>query len=334
MSIYVENLCKRFEYYKKEEGLKGSFKNIFRRKKLIKHAVDGISFSVPQGEILALLGPNGAGKTTTLKMLSGILYPTSGTAQVAGFTPWERKTAFKKQFAIVMGQKNQLWPDLPARETFRLNQYMYEIPDKDFKKNLAELTELLSAEQVLDVQVRRLSLGERMKMELIASLLHRPSVLFLDEPTIGLDIIAQKKIREFIRSYNEQTKTTIILTSHSMQDIEALSRRAIIINNGKAVYDGSLENIRNALGQKKILKIKTAQEVPLERIAAYGTVRKNEDGCIILEAPKQSLKRISAELLEAFDLEDFTVEDLPLEESIEVFFTTGRRDETAGYSAV
>ena len=169
-----------------------------------------------------------------------------------------------------------------------------------------------------------------MKMELIASLLHRPSVLFLDEPTIGLDIIAQKKIREFIRSYNEQTKTTIILTSHSMQDIEALSRRAIIINNGKAVYDGSLENIRNALGQKKILKIKTAQAVPLERLAAYGTVRKNEDGCITLEAPKESLKRISIELFEAFDLEDFTVEDLPLEESIEVFFTTGRRDGSAG----
>jgi len=326
MSIQVENLCKQFEYYKKEEGLKGSVKNMFRRQKLIKKAVDNVSFSVPQGEILALLGPNGAGKTTTLKMLSGILYPTSGTALVAGFVPWERKRAFKKQFAIVMGQKNQLWPDLPARETFRLNQYMYEIPEKEFQKTLGELAELLSAEKVLDVQVRRLSLGERMKMELIASLLHRPAILFLDEPTIGLDIIAQKKIRDCIRSYNEQTKTTVILTSHSMQDIEALSHRALIINNGKTVYDGSIERIRSAFTQKKILKIKTA--VPLEESALtrYGAVRKIEDGCITLEVAKDSLKSVSAALFTAFEFEDFTVEDIPLEESIEAFFTdTGER---------
>ena len=198
--IRVDNLSKSFSYYKKEIGLKSSFKNLLHREKLTRDAVRGISFELQEGEIVGFLGPNGAGKTTSLKMLSGILFPTGGTASVMGYVPWERKKEFKKSFSIVMGQKSQLWWDLPANESLHLNKYIYEIPDRDYSRTLEELSELLDVKDLLKVQVRRLSLGERMKMELIASLIHKPKVMFLDEPTIGLDIVSQKRIREFIRS--------------------------------------------------------------------------------------------------------------------------------------
>jgi ABC-type uncharacterized transport system, ATPase component len=256
MVIAVKDLAKSFDYYKKETGLRNSVKNLFHREKLVKQAVKGITFEIAEGEIVGFLGPNGAGKTTSLKMLSGILYPTSGSASVLGYTPWERKKVFKKQFSIVMGQKGQLWWDLPASESLLLNKYIYEINDKDFYNTLEELSELLGVRDLMNVQVRRLSLGERMKMELIASLIHRPKVLFLGEPTIGLDIISQKKIRDFLKYFNQQTKTTVILTSHYMNDIEDLCKRVIIINEGALVFDGELKKVNDLFNQKKLITLK------------------------------------------------------------------------------
>ncbi|MDR2559943.1 MAG: ATP-binding cassette domain-containing protein [Oscillospiraceae bacterium] len=241
--IKVENLKKHYDYYQKEQGLKNSLRNVIKRKKLKKEAVNGINFNIEAGEIVGFIGPNGAGKTTTLKMLSGILFPTSGTATVGGFTPWERKKAFKMGFSIVMGQKTQLNWDLPAIETFNLNKCIYEVDDAVYKKTVGELVELLGVEPLMKTQVRRLSLGERMKMELIAALVHRPKIIFLDEPTIGLDFVSQKTIREFIRHYNEETGATILLTSHYVGDIESLCKRAIVINEGLLAYDGNLSDI-------------------------------------------------------------------------------------------
>jgi len=241
--IKVENLKKYYDYYQKDQGLTNSLKNIFKRKKLIKEAVNGISFNVDAGEIVGFIGPNGAGKTTTLKMLSGILFPTSGAATVGGYVPWERKKQFKMGFSIVMGQKTQLNWDLPAIESFNLNKCIYEVSDADYKRTYEELTTILDVEPLLKTQVRRLSLGERMKMELIAALIHRPKIIFLDEPTIGLDFVSQKTIREFIKRYNEQTGATILLTSHYMNDIESLCKRAVIINDGHIIYDGNLSEI-------------------------------------------------------------------------------------------
>ena len=213
-TIDVQHLSKTYQYYRKEPGFLGSLKSFVSRKTLEAHAVEGISFSIEQGELVGFLGPNGAGKTTTLKMLSGILYPTSGEVHVLGHIPSKREKAYQKQFALVMGQKNQLIADLPAIETFILNKEIYEIPQKIFKKTLGELTELFDLKDFLDIQVRKLSLGQRMKCELVAALLHHPRVLFLDEPTIGLDVMAQKNIRDLIQSYNQEHQTTILLTSH------------------------------------------------------------------------------------------------------------------------
>ena len=233
--IRVEHLKKEFEYYKKGTGLQGSLHNLFHREMLKKEAVKDISFSVERGEMIGLLGPNGAGKTTTLKMLSGILFPTAGEVEIDGYIPWERKNAFKRRFSIVMGQKNQLWWDLPASDSFYLNKCIFDVPDGEYRRTVEELSELLDVKDLMNVQVRRLSLGERMKMEILAALIHRPDILFLDEPTIGLDILSQQKIRDFLKTYNEQTKTTVILTSHYMRDIEELCRRAVIINQGQLV---------------------------------------------------------------------------------------------------
>ncbi len=220
--ITVDHLRKEFQYYKKAAGIQGSLHNIFHREVLTKEAVRDISFSVSKGEMVGFLGPNGAGKTTTLKMLSGILYPTAGKIEVDGFIPWERNEDFKRRISVVMGQKNQLWWDLPASDSFYLNKCIYGVGDADYRNVVEELSELLDVRQLLNVQVRRLSLGERMKMEILAALIHRPVILFLDEPTIGLDILSQQKIREFLKTYNEQWKTTVIITSHYLADIEAL----------------------------------------------------------------------------------------------------------------
>lgn len=265
--ITVKDLTKTFTYSVKEKGLRGSLHNLFARPTLQKTAVNGVSFSIEKGEAVGLLGPNGAGKTTTLKMLSGILYPTAGTATVAGFVPWERRRDYQRRFAIVMGQKTQLWPDLPALDTFELNRRIYDLDPREYQRTLDELTDLLGVGSLLQVQVRRLSLGERMKMELIAALLHRPELLYLDEPTIGLDILSQRSIRDFLRHYNRQTRTTILLTSHYTADIEAICPRSIIINHGSVVFDGPLGEVSEVFGHKKLVSIKAGRDLTAGELA-------------------------------------------------------------------
>lgn len=316
MVIKVNRLSKSFEYYKKELGLRNSIRNLFYREKLIKEAVKEISFEIEEGEMVGFLGPNGAGKTTTLKMLSGILHPTAGEARVLGFTPWERKKAFKMQFAIVMGQKNQLWWDLPANESLYLNKCIYELDDRQYQETLGELTELLDVKDLLNVQVRRLSLGERMKMELIAALIHRPRLIFLDEPTIGLDILSQMKIREFFRYYNQEKKATVVLTSHYMQDIEGLCKRVIIINEGQLVYDGDLHRVNDAFAQTKLIKLQLAAPVQMDELEAFGRVKSHDAFTVTLEVPRAEVKERSKAILDRLPVSDFNIEDIPVEEGI------------------
>ncbi len=320
MVIDVERLSKSFDYYKKELGLKNSFRNLFFRERLTKEAVRGISFQIEAGEMVGFLGPNGAGKTTTLKMLSGILHPTSGRATVLGFTPWERRKAFKMQFAIVMGQKNQLWWDLPANESLYLNKCIYEVDDRAYQATLAELTELLDVKDLLNVQVRRLSLGERMKMELIAALIHRPRLVFLDEPTIGLDIISQKKIREFFKYYNQENKATVILTSHYMQDVEDLCRRVIIINQGQLVYDGDLHRVNEVFAQSKLIKLQLSEPVSAADLALFGKIKEHGPFSATLEIPRAEVKECSKAILDRLPVVDFNIEDVPVEEGIALLY--------------
>lgn len=318
--ITVKHLRKEYTYYKKATGIKGSLHNLFHRESLVKEAVSDISFSVEKGEMIGFLGPNGAGKTTTLKMLSGILYPTGGWAEVDGFVPWERKNEFKRRISIVMGQKNQLWWDLPASDSFYLNKCIFGVDDGAYRDVITELSELLDVKELLNVQVRRLSLGERMKMEILAALIHRPQILFLDEPTIGLDIISQKKIREFLKIYNQQRKTTIMITSHYMADIEALCDRTVIINQGHLVYDGKLENINELLGKRKLLSVKTSALVGAETWETFGTVREVNAAGAVLEVPQEKVKAVLAAVLSELPVEDFTVTEIPIEESIACFY--------------
>jgi ABC-2 type transport system ATP-binding protein len=328
--ITVDRLSKSFDYYKKELGLKSSFKNLFYREKLTKEAVRQISFCIEPGEMVGFLGPNGAGKTTTLKMLSGILHPASGDARVLGYTPWERKKAFKMQFAIVMGQKAQLWWDLPANESLYLNKTIYEIDDRTYRSTLAELTELLDVKDLLSVQVRRLSLGERMKMELIAALIHKPQLIFLDEPTIGLDIISQKKIRQFLRYYNQEKHATVILTSHYMQDIEDLCRRAIIINQGRLVFDGELARVNDLFAGSKIIRLQLSETVTASDLSAFGTLKEHGEFSATLEVPRADLKPRSQAILDRLPVVDFTIEDIPIEEGIALLY---QRQESAPQAA-
>ncbi|ODM13273.1 multidrug ABC transporter ATP-binding protein [Eisenbergiella tayi] len=318
--IRVEHLKKEFEYYKKGTGLQGSLHNLFHREMLKKEAVKDISFSVERGEMIGLLGPNGAGKTTTLKMLSGILFPTAGEVEIDGYIPWERKNAFKRRFSIVMGQKNQLWWDLPASDSFYLNKCIFDVPDGEYRRTVEELSELLDVKDLMNVQVRRLSLGERMKMEILAALIHRPDILFLDEPTIGLDILSQQKIRDFLKTYNEQTKTTVILTSHYMRDIEELCRRAVIINQGQLVFDGTLADINHRMGDRKLLSLKSIEPVLREHLSLFGRVREYHGREAVLEVPKGKIKETASAILSLLPVEDFTVTEIPLEESISLFF--------------
>ena len=317
--IKVENLKKDFVYYQKERGMIGTVRNMFHREKLIKSAVNDVSFSIEKGEIRGLLGPNGAGKTTTLKILAGILYPTSGNVSVDGYIPWERKNQFKRRFAIVMGQKNQLWWDLPASDSFYLNKCIYDVDDKEYDRTLSQLTELLDVREQLKVQVRRLSLGERMKMEIIASLIHKPDILFLDEPTIGLDILSQRKIREFLKYY-KQTKTTVILTSHYMQDIEELCKEVVIINTGKVVFDGALSDVNQVIGNKKLISIKLSAKVLEEELSAYGTIREHSDYEAVLETERERVNECASYLLRELPVVDFNVTDVPIEEGIALFY--------------
>src|SRR5437868_9033627 len=253
--IEAQDLTKIYRVNQKREGLLGAVRALYRRESKEVRAVDGISFTIEPGEVVAFLGPNGAGKTTTLKMLSGIIYPSGGSARVLDFVPWERADAFRRRFALVMGQKNQLWWDLPAADSFQLHREIYSLPTDQFTQTLGELTELFGVKDLTRQPVRELSLGERMKMELIAALLHQPQLLLLDEPTIGLDVIAQVTIQKCLRDCNAHRGVTMLLTSHYMRDVEALCSRVLVITHGKLVYDGPLAGITEQFGQSKLVKL-------------------------------------------------------------------------------
>ena len=319
--IEVENLVKSYRVYRKREGLIDSVRGLFHREFRTVEAVRGIDLTVEQGEFVAFLGPNGAGKTTTLKLLSGVINPTSGMARVMGHVPWERTNAYRRRFALVMGQKNQLWWDLPAQESYRLHQQIYGIETDEFRRSLDELTELLSVRDLLGQPVRELSLGERMKMELIAALLHSPDVLFLDEPTIGLDVIAQHRIQQFLRYYQEKRKITILLTSHYMKDIAALCRRVVIIAGGQIKYDGSLSGVIDKFSGSKVVTLQFAAGDEPQTLADLGEVLDTNWPKARLKIPRADVPTRLAAALRDFRLEDVAVEDPPLEDVIADLFS-------------
>jgi len=319
--IEVSQLRKFYSVFKKEPGVWGSLRSVFKRRYEEVRAVDDISFNIEEGELVGFIGPNGAGKTTTLKCLSGLLYPDSGFVSVLGFQPWKRQPEFQKQFALVMGQKNQLWWDLPPMETFLLNKEIYEVPNEQFKKTLDELVELLEVEDILKIQVRKLSLGQRMKCELIAALLHSPKVLFLDEPTIGLDVIMQKKIRDFIKEYNKRFKATIILTSHYMGDVKELCQRVMIIDKGQLVFDGELEKIVKKYAEHKLISVVLSEKVEMKRLREIGEVKEFNYPHVDFEVKKQQTSQLAGKILEELPVADLNIEEPPIEEIIRDLFT-------------
>lgn len=314
--IEVDRLSRNFTYYEKAEGLSGSFKNLFARKTMVKKAVAEVSFEIDEGETVGFLGPNGAGKTTTLKMLSGIMHPSSGEARVMGFVPWQRKKDFRRQISIVMGQRSQLWPDLPALESFDLNRAIYEIDHKEYRTTLDELVSLFGIAEQLPVQVRRLSLGERMKMEIIAALLHRPRVLFLDEPTIGLDLISQGAIRDLLKALKGRFGTTVMLTSHYLSDIEDLCERIILINHGESVYDGPLSGVNETLANRKTVRLIFSEELAEARLSAIPGFRSHDTNSAVFDVDRSEVRAFSRRMLDELPVIDLTIEDVPLEEGI------------------
>ncbi|MCB9813029.1 MAG: ATP-binding cassette domain-containing protein [Pseudomonadales bacterium] len=318
--IKIENLKKYFKVYKKEPGLIGSIKSLWKRKYETVKAVDDISFEITQGEIVGFIGQNGAGKTTTLKMLSGLLYPTAGKIDVLGFRPWDRKPAFQKQFSLVMGQKNQLWWDLPAIESFYLNKAIYEIPDKEFDITLEKLATILDVKDILQIQVRKLSLGQRMKCEIIAALLHSPKVLFLDEPTIGLDVVMQKILRDFIKIYNKEFGATIILTSHYMGDVKELCERVIIIDKGSKIFDGKLDDIINKYARNKILSFTLGNGTSENDLKEYGEIKSFENQRATLIVPRIQATQIASKILNKFKIIDLNIEEASIEAVIREIF--------------
>lgn len=325
--IEIENLSKSYRVYQKREGLAASVRGLFHREYREVHAVREINLSVEEGEFVAFLGPNGAGKTTTLKLLSGVINPNSGSARVMGHIPWDRENEYRRKFALVMGQKNQLWWDLPAQESFRLNQHIYGVPLQEFERTRDELTEMLDVTRLLGQPVRELSLGERMKMELIAALLHKPEVLFLDEPTIGLDVVAQHKIQHFLKNYQQDRKNTILLTSHYMKDIEALCKRVVIIANGAIYHDGSLEDIVDKFSGDKIVTLHLSED------RAVDSLQNSLPNVIEIDAPKVTFRverdqvgKVLSGILSVHAVDDIVVEDPPLEEVISNVFSEAEKD--------
>jgi len=327
--IEVDGLTRVFRTYRKQPGFWGGVRGLFHREYEETAAAKDISFRIGEGEFVGFLGPNGAGKTTTLKMLSGLIFPTSGSARVAGYDPTRRENAYRRIFALVLGQKNQLWWDLPAIESFNLLRAIYALPAAQYQETLDELVALLGVGPKLNVMVRELSLGERMKMELIAALLHRPRVLFLDEPTIGLDVVSQKNVRQFLRDYNRRHRVTILLTSHYMADIQELCERVIVIHRGRKIYDGALDRLENAGGaRRKNITFLPAVSGGAERAFpadwrsrhALATTR-SDDGKFTLQVPVESVVAVSQEILGTGPVADITIEDIPLEDVIAELFS-------------
>lgn len=318
-AIEASGLTKIYRTYRKESGLWASVKGLVRRKHEETRAADNISFTIEEGELVGFLGPNGAGKTTVLKMLSGLLNPTSGEARVLGFVPWERRDEMKRQFSLLMGQKNALWWDLPAQESLELNRAIYGIDRARFKKVVGGLSELLEVTDKMNVMVRELSLGERMKMELISALIHEPRVLFLDEPTIGLDVVSQQRVREFLRQYNSQNRIVTMLTSHYMQDIEELCDRVIVIDHGKIFFDGPLSDIIDRFSGHKIISL-TFDEKQERDFARFGEVVEQTPASVQLKVPRANVTDVARQLLSACSVSDINVQELPVEDVIRQLF--------------
>src|SRR5436190_13439767 len=321
-AIDVSGLTKAFRTYKKQPGFAGAIKGLFRRTYEQTLAVKDVSFRIEPGELVGFLGPNGAGKTTTLKMLAGLLYPTSGSAQVLGYVPWKRDDGYRRQFALLLGQKNQLWWDLPARESFELNARIYGIANADLERIVAEMSELLAVRDKLNVSVRELSLGERTKMELIASLLHQPKVLFLDEPTIGLDVVSQKSVREFLRKHNSKYRTTILLTSHYMTDIQELCKRVVIIDHGTIFFDGSLSEVVDRFADSKLVTIRCEGAAPCAttELNKYGEVADQGPAGIQIKVKRERVISVCKALLDELPVTDIDIQEVPIEEVIRRIF--------------
>lgn len=320
-AIRIEQLQKVFIVPEREAGLRAATRSLFRRRNREVKAVDQISFDVYPGEVVGFLGPNGAGKTTTLKMLSGLLYPTGGQASVLGHEPSRREKAFLRQITLVMGQRNQLAWDIPAMDSYELSRAIYQIPHQQFSQSVDEMVELLELKDIINKPVRNLSLGERMKAEIAGALLHRPQVLFLDEPTIGLDVTMQRRIRTFVAEYNQRHGATVLLTSHYMADVVALCRRVIVIHHGRILYDGDLSGLVDKFSAQKTIVL-TLPDSSLD-LSAYGAVIARDADRVTLEVPKAETSRITARLLTDLPISDLTVEDPPIEEVIEDVFAQG-----------
>ena len=325
--IEVNHVSKSFNIVRKEEGFAGSLKSLFVRKHESITAVKDISFYVNEGEFVGFIGPNGAGKTTTIKMLSGIIYPSQGSIRVMNFIPQQLKKEFKMNFSVIMGQKNQLWWDIPAIDSFLLYKEIYQIPEKKFRNNVSELSELLQVSHVLNVPIRNLSLGERMKLEIIGALLHEPKLLFLDEPTIGLDVFSRRKIRDFLKAINKESKITIILTSHYIEDIKALCSRIIGIHKGKIIYDGPFESISQELFDSKMVTVTfegTMSELDLEQ---YGQLLESNNNKLTLLIKKDMLNEFGKDMFTNRSIIDMNIEDIPVDEVFEKLFDTRERAE-------
>ena len=320
-TVHVENLKKEFVTFQREAGFWNAVKSLVSRKYETKEAVRGISFDIKEGEIVGFVGPNGAGKSTTIKALAGVLYPTSGTVNVLGFVPWKERTKYVKHIGVVLGQKTQMAWDLPPVDTFYLNRDLYDIDKQEFETRLASMVALLGVERVIKTPVHTLSLGERMRCELIASLLHKPKLVFLDEPSIGLDVIAKEKLREFILEINRTEKTTFIITSHDMQDIERLCKRLIIINHGVLIYDGSLERIKKEYITHKHIEVQTTEKI--KPIQLRGCTVLEQEGLKVkleVDVTKQKVQRVIDHVLKKYTLVDILVSDPPIEEIIKQMF--------------
>jgi ABC-2 type transport system ATP-binding protein len=327
-AVHVSQLRKTFEVPVRDAGLRAAAKSVVRRQTREVAAVDGVSFEIPPGEVVGFLGPNGAGKTTTLKMLSGLLYPTSGEALVLGHVPSRRESAFLRRITMVMGNRNQLQWDLPALDSYELIRAIYRLPREDFTRTRDELIDLLDLGPLVTKPVRQLSLGERMKAETCGALLHRPAVLFLDEPTIGLDVTAQKRIRSFVAEYNARTGATVLLTSHYMADVQALCRRVIVIHHGRILYDGALAALGERFSATKTIEVTLgdgqAATGTQPDLTAYGEVigYEPDEGKTRLRVPRADAPRVTTRLLQDLPVADLTIEDPPIEDVIEQFFTS------------
>jgi ABC-2 type transport system ATP-binding protein len=329
--IEALGLTKTYRVQQKRQGLWHALKSLVRREMKEVRAVVEVSFVIEPGEIVAFLGPNGAGKTTTLKMLSGLIYPTSGMARVLDFVPWERHDAFRRQFALVMGQKNQLWWDLPAADSFQLHREIYSLPGAQFQRTLGELTELFGVKELTRQPVRELSLGERMKMELIAALLHQPRLLLLDEPTIGLDVVAQVTIQKCLREYNAQRGVTMLLTSHYMRDVEALCSRVLVITHGRLIYDGPLAGIVERFGQDKLVRVQFEGETVPDGLEQFGEVTSRDGPVAELKVNRDEIARRLSGLLDRYPIADVSVNDPPLERMIARVFAGAAEFEAKGH---